>query len=55
MLTCIMCLFFIFTGVLGAAVGWGVAAYRQVPPHVYSLSLAANFTVVSGTFFGNPS
>ena len=45
--------FLIFTGVLGAAVGWGVAAYRQVPPHLHSLSLAANFAVVSGTFFGN--
>ena len=44
---------FFFTGVLGAVVGWGVAAYRQVPSHFHSLSLAANFAVVSGAFFGN--
>ena len=39
-------------GVLGAVVGWGVAAYRNLPSHVYSLSLAANFAVVSGAFLG---
>ena len=40
------------SGVLGAVAGWGVAVYRKVPPHVYSLSVGANFAVVSGVFLG---
>ena len=37
-------------GVVGGLLGWGVSVYRRVPPHAFSLSLAANFAVVSGSF-----
>lgn len=40
------------SGVVGAVVGWNMATYRKVPPHIHSLSLAANCAVVSGTFLG---
>lgn len=39
-------------GVAGSVVGWGVAAYRNLPSHVYILSLGANCAVATGAFMG---
>ena len=39
------------TGVAGALLGWGISAYRNLPTHIYSLSLGANFAITSGVFF----
>ena len=40
------------SGAVGALLGWGVSAYRNLPTHVYTLSLGANFAITSGVFFG---
>lgn len=39
-------------GIIGAALGLGIAKYRRNPALVYTVSVGANFTVVSATFFG---
>ncbi len=39
-------------GVVGGLVGWGVAAYRNKPTHIYTTSLGANFTIAAGAFLG---
>ncbi len=40
------------TGAVGGIVGWGVAAYRNHPTHIYSISLGANLAIASGVFLG---
>lgn len=39
------------SGVAGAVVGWAVSAYRNLPTHIYTLSLGANFAITSAVFF----
>ena len=43
----------VVSGATGLLLGWGVSAYRNLPTHVYTLSLGANFAVVGGTFIGS--
>ena len=37
-------------GVGGALLGWAISAYRNLPTHIYTLSLGANFAVTSAVF-----
>ena len=32
--------------------GLGVAAYRNLPSHIYAVSVGANFAISSGVFLG---
>ena len=47
-----ICSVLISTGSAGVMIGLGVAAYRDLPSHVYALSLGANFAVASMAFLG---
>lgn len=39
------------SGLAGALLGWGISAYRNLPTHIYAISLGANFALTSGVFF----
>lgn len=39
-------------GACGSILGLGIAAYRNLPSHVYAISLGANFAVTMGSFLG---
>ena len=39
------------SGVAGVLLGWGISAYRNLPTHIYALSLGSNFAITSGVFF----
>jgi len=40
------------SGAVGTLVGLGVSAYRNLPSHIYAVSVGANFAIASGVFLG---
>ena len=42
------------SGLAGALLGWGLAAYKNSPTHILVLSLGANFGVTSAMFLSKP-